>query len=115
MRVFFTSRPERVLAEDEVFTGMDLAKVCGVPGVRRFCDELVWVVGGQAFIWGQDFTSAVAWDTGSDVAGLLLVPVLESQVGLEGYAPTSSSGGLCCGNMLSHWPRPLSNGHHVVE
>ena len=65
MRVFFTSRPERVLAEDEVFTGMDLAKVCGVPGVWRFCDELVWVVGGQAFIWGQDFTSAVAWDTGS--------------------------------------------------
>ena len=74
MRMFFTSRPEHVhigildfglLAVDGVFIGLDLARVCGVPGVWSFCNEPVWVVWEQAFTGGQDFTSAVAWDTGS--------------------------------------------------
>ena len=74
MRVFFTSQPERVpvgildfglLAVDRVFIGPDLARVCGVHGVWSFCDEPVWIAGRQAFAGGQDFASAVAWDTGS--------------------------------------------------
>ena len=121
MRVFFTSQPERVpvgildfglLAVDRVFIGLDLARVCGVPGVWSFCDEPAWITGGQAFAGGQNFASVVAWDT---VAGLPLVPVLESKVELEEYAPTSSSGALCCGGMLSHWPRPHRNGRQGVD
>ena len=114
-RVFFTSRSEHVrfgildfglLAVDGVFNGQGLAKVCGVPGVWSFCKEPVWVTGRQAFAGGT---------LGLDVAGLPLVPVLEAQVGLEGNAPTSSSGGLCCGGLLSHWPRPHRNGRQGVE
>ena len=33
-------------------------------GVWSFCDEPVWVTGRLAFTGGQDFASAVAWDTG---------------------------------------------------
>ena len=73
-RVFFTSRPEHVrigildfglLAVDGVFIGLDLARVCGVPGVWSFCEEPVWIRGRQVFSVGQDFASVEAWDTGS--------------------------------------------------
>ena len=109
MRVFFTSRPERVpigilnfglLAVDGVFIALDLAKVCGVPDVWSSRKEPVWVTGRQAFAGGT---------LGLDVA------VLESQVGLEGNALKSSSAGLCCGGVLSHWPRPHRNGRQGVE
>ena len=98
--MIFTLRPERVrigildfglLAVDGVFIKLELARVCGVPGVRSFCNEPVWVAGGQAFSGGQDFALVVAWDSWSGCGWVTTA---------AGAGVPSGAGGVCSNGLL---------------